>query len=117
MSELGGVLRGVRQERGWSLREVERRSGIANAHLTQIERGGISRPSSALLARLAAVYDLDVRELMRLAGYGDPTPSSAAWALRGAAYEILEELDEDGLEETLSLLDQVRRRGPRDPGD
>ena len=38
---LGKKLAAARAARNWSLREVERRTGIHNAHLSQIETGAI----------------------------------------------------------------------------
>ena len=54
---LGGVLRRARADHGWTLREVEGRSGIRNAHLSQIESGAIERPDTALLWTLAGLYE------------------------------------------------------------
>ena len=45
---LGGELRGARQARGLSLRDVERATGVHNAHLSQIETDSIQQPDLAL---------------------------------------------------------------------
>src|SRR5215211_896635 len=72
MSEhsLGVLLRGARLERGMSLRDVERATGIDNAHLSQLETGKIRKPDLSLLWELASVYELEFEELIRLAGHG-----------------------------------------------
>ena len=46
---LASALRDARLSRGMSLREVERRTGIGNAHLSQLETGTIVRPEPALV--------------------------------------------------------------------
>lgn len=71
MSELGDVLKEAREAAHLSLREVERRTGIRNAHLSQIETGTIARPEMAMLWDLAALYGLDYTDLLARGGYGD----------------------------------------------
>ena len=66
---LGKKLAAARAARNWSLREVERRTGIHNAHLSQIETGAIERPAPNMLWALAEVYELDLAELMRMSGH------------------------------------------------
>lgn len=66
---LPDVLREARRRSGMSLRDVERATGIRNAHLSQIETGKIVRPEVALLWDLASLYALDFEALMRLAGH------------------------------------------------
>lgn len=62
---VGETLRRARQYRGWSLREVERRTGRANAYLSQVERGVIRRPDPAVLLQLAELYGLNFDLLMQ----------------------------------------------------
>lgn len=51
-----------RQARGWSLATVAERSGVSKAMLSKIERGEAS-PTAALLARIAAAFDLTLAGL------------------------------------------------------
>ena len=67
---LGSTLRAARMAAGLSLRDVERRTGIRNAHLSQIETDTIAKPEMALLWELAALFGLDFEHLLALAGYG-----------------------------------------------
>lgn len=106
---LGDLLAQARTQRGWTLREVERRTGIRNAHLSQIETGGITRPDTALLWTLAGVYDLDFGELMRLAGRTE-TGSGNRVALAGVALKALEGLTPAEQDEALAFMDQLRKR-------
>lgn len=71
MTEIGDRLTAERRRRGWTLREAERRSGVPNAHISQVETGMIRRPGTGVLIRLAAVYEIPLPELLALAGRAD----------------------------------------------
>ena len=64
MTEAGTRLRAARNERGWSLREAERRSGVPNAHISQIETGTIQSPELATLQPLAKAYGIQLADLV-----------------------------------------------------
>ena len=66
--EIGPLLKMLRGDT--SLREVRRLAGISNSYLSEIERGE-RRPGTNVLRRLAALYGVDVKRLMRSAGYLD----------------------------------------------
>ncbi len=66
--QIGPLLKGLRGDT--SLREVRRLTGISNSYLSEIERGE-RRPGINVLRRLAALYGVDVKRLMRSAGYLD----------------------------------------------
>ena len=66
--EIGPLLRRLRGDIG--LREVGRRTGISNSYLSQIERGD-RRPGPSVLKRLAALYDVEVQDLLSRAGFLD----------------------------------------------
>lgn len=68
---VGEALRRVRQYRGWSLREVERRTGRPNAYLSQVERGVIRKPDPVVLWQLADLYSLNFDLLMQWSGLGN----------------------------------------------
>jgi transcriptional regulator with XRE-family HTH domain len=59
------------------LREVEERTGISNAYLSQIESGRIKEPSPRILHRLADLYGESYAELLELAGYPVPDREEA----------------------------------------
>lgn len=71
MTDLGPRLKATRKERKWTLREAERRSGVPNAHISQVETGVIRSPGLPVLIRLGAAYDLPLTELLALAGHAD----------------------------------------------
>jgi transcriptional regulator with XRE-family HTH domain len=108
---LGDVLRAARQERGLSLRDVERRTGIRNAHLSQLETGGIIRPEMALLWELAAAYELDFPELLRLAGHtGGPETAGERRQRMTVALRALGELTPEDQEAALEYIAELKRR-------
>jgi transcriptional regulator with XRE-family HTH domain len=56
------VLRAWRTDSGKTLEEVAFRAQVSYPHLRRLEDGD-ANPSAALLARIAAVYGRDIREL------------------------------------------------------
>jgi HTH-type transcriptional regulator, competence development regulator len=67
--QLGGVLRLRREELGLSLRQVEDKTGISNAYLSQVENHKIAQPSPSILRKLADLYEISYSRLMGLAGH------------------------------------------------
>lgn len=114
---LGEVLGEARRERGWTLREVERRSGVRNAHLSQIESGVIERPDTGLLWTLAGLYGLQFSALMQLAGRTSPQEQGAGGttaggrrkSLAGVALQALDDLTPAQQEQALAYMDELRR--------
>lgn len=67
--DLGTYLRRVRKEKGLTLRDVENKTGISNAYLSQLENDRISSPSPTILHKLAECYGISYERLMKLTGY------------------------------------------------
>jgi len=106
-ARLGEVLRRARRHRGYSLRQVEERTGVLNAHLSQIERGQIRRPDAALLWRLSELYALNYDMLAYWAGHtAEPGGNAAELA---AAIRLLSDLDAEDLSEALRMIDRLQR--------
>jgi len=63
------------EEQRMSLRDVERRTGVSNAYLGQIELGKRPPPHPNILKKLAPLYSVSVYELMVAAGYLDEAQS------------------------------------------
>ena len=78
--QLGQYLKKLRKMRGFSLRHVERESGVSNAYLSQLETGKITRPSPEILHKLAIVYQTSYPHLLILAGH--PVPQTHDLAAR-----------------------------------
>lgn len=68
--ELGKYLNKIRTDRGISLREVYKRTGITFSHLSMIENGK-RNVTPALLKNLANLYNVDYINLYEKAGYID----------------------------------------------
>lgn len=71
-------LRGLRQSRGLSLRDVEAITdgGISNAYLSQLENGKIKRASFDVALMLSAAYAVSMDELASmLCGIPKPVPT------------------------------------------
>jgi len=71
--ELSDLLRDARKVKGVTLREVESKTGVSNAYLSQIESGAVPEPSPHILYKLARYYGLSYASVMRAAGYVVPT--------------------------------------------
>jgi transcriptional regulator with XRE-family HTH domain len=66
---LGEALRQIREMNSFTLRAVERMTGVSNAYLSQLERGKIDKPSPGFLFKLAEAYGVPYDQLMEKAGY------------------------------------------------
>ncbi|ULG72973.1 helix-turn-helix domain-containing protein [Macrococcus brunensis] len=69
--EFGKYLKKLRLENGYTIRQVEMKTEISNAYLSQIENGKRGVPSAAILKKLAPVYKVGYTELFQAAGYID----------------------------------------------
>jgi HTH-type transcriptional regulator, competence development regulator len=107
-SALGQYLRGAREARQLSLREVERQVGVSNAYLSQVESGRIKEPSPNVLFKLTELYGAAYEIAMELAGYPTPTESSKAESFGRLGPVSPAELSQ--LTEYLSFL-RRRKRG------
>ena len=70
---IGAVLKELRGP--ISLRELHRQTGIAVAHLSQIESGA-RKPGVNVLRRLAEFHEVDVTDLLEQAGHLNTEPAS-----------------------------------------
>lgn len=68
-ARLAKILKDIRKIRKLSLREVEEKTGISNAYLSQLERGEAENPSPQKLHSLARCYEVPYVDLMTAAGY------------------------------------------------
>lgn len=58
-------VKSLRAERGWSLDELARRSGVSRATLSRLENAEIS-PTASVLGKLCAAYGLPMSRLMMM---------------------------------------------------
>jgi HTH-type transcriptional regulator, competence development regulator len=106
---LGQKLAEARAEKNWSLREVERRTGIHNAHLSQIETGAIERPAPNVLWALAEIYGLDLRDLMRTSGHVEAAAKGTPGSVVGMALRELGQLSPDQQKQALEFIRDLQR--------
>jgi transcriptional regulator with XRE-family HTH domain len=76
MENFGQYLKTLREEQRLSIREVERRAGVSSSYLAQIEQGRKGPPGAEILKKLAPVYSVPVRDLLKAAGYLDEATST-----------------------------------------
>jgi HTH-type transcriptional regulator, competence development regulator len=108
---LGGVLRAARTAGGLSLRDVERRTGIRNAHLSQIETDTIAKPEMAILWDLATLYGLDFARLLALAGHTGAGETSGRQRRRmTVALRALSQLSPGEQAEALRYMAELKAR-------
>jgi transcriptional regulator with XRE-family HTH domain len=111
--QLGRRLRSLREQRGKSLREIERVSSINSGYLSQLERGAVAQPTPSMIQRLSEAYDIPLPELMSWAGYSMPeskmTPSQAR------ALKYIGDPSDEEVEAIRAVLDVLRKRSAFDP--
>ena len=80
---LAQVLHRARLFHQMSLRDVERQTGIPNAHVSQVERGVIRRAEPELLVKLCELYGIDAGAALAWVGYAlAPVPHDSEAAQR-----------------------------------
>lgn len=67
--ELGTYLRNLRKEKGLTLREAAKRSGVSHPYLSQIETGKNDNPGLEILMKLAKLYDQPLEDFLRETGH------------------------------------------------
>jgi len=67
-SDIGRLIRRLRNERFWTLQKLGDQSKVSLSHLGRIERGE-RRPFADILRKIAAALEIEEEELFREAGY------------------------------------------------
>lgn len=62
-TELARLLLALRTERGWSVYDVERRSGVSRSTLSRMERA-VTDPTVTMLAAVCRAYDYPASRLL-----------------------------------------------------
>ena len=71
MENFGEYMKNLRDGQRLSLRDVAAHTGVSISYLTQIEHGRKKNPGADILKRLAPLYDVPARDLLKAAGYLD----------------------------------------------
>ncbi len=61
--KIGKIFKAARLAKGFTLRQVEDKTAISNAYLSQLENEKITAPSAKTLNTLCNLYDISVDEL------------------------------------------------------
>jgi transcriptional regulator with XRE-family HTH domain len=118
---LGARLRQVREQAGWSLRDLEKRSALKSGYLSQLEQGKITHPSPSILRRVAEAYQLRFQDVLVWAGYANeetvipPNQAVALSTVSALGDPSNEELDT--LKAIVEVLQRNRRAGFALPSD
>ena len=86
LNALATMLRDARSNLSLTLRDVETKTGISNAYLSQLEGAKIKQPSPHILHKLCERYGCSYSLALELAGYPVPaenrTPARTRFAAR-----------------------------------
>jgi len=106
-NNLGDFIQKARKDKNLSLRAVERKTGISNAYLSQIESNKIKQPSPNVLHKLSELYIVSYTHLLSLVGYPIPKKTSDM-GVHSRLGDITTE-EEDALLEYLEFLRSKKR--------
>lgn len=113
-STLGIYLKALREAKTLSLRDVEGRTGISNAFLSQIESGKVKQPSPMILYKLSELYGVPYEVLMERAGFPVPSGQELAPQSARAVFHRIGDITEEEEQELLDYLRFLRSRAKRD---
>jgi len=113
MKSLGSTLKKSREQMKLTLKEVEKATKISNAYLSQLENDKIKQPSASILYKLAAVYNLELNNLLEASGVvkkqeRSEKAGSNEWLKRLAFYA--DDLDSSQKEEVLKYIKYVTQQ-------
>jgi len=111
---LGTYVKSLRDAKALSLRDVEEKSGISNAFVSQIESGKVKHPSPIMLYKLAATYGVPYEALMERAGYPVPESNLPAGRFASVVFHRLGKITEDEEQSLLDYLSFLRSRARRE---
>lgn len=108
MENYGEYLKALRESKGFTLRDVEKRTEVSNAYLSQLESTKIKQPSPTTLYKLAELYDVKYEVLMEKVGY--PVPKANAASIKSTKEEsnVFHRIGKVTQEEERELLDYLK---------
>ena len=106
MNSLGKILKNRREELRLTLRDVEKKIGISNAYLSQLENEKILQPTPRILRKLSENYSLSYTKLLELAGH--PTLSYDSIKHRVSVFDNITPNEEKELKEYLLFMRRKR---------
>jgi len=113
---LGKYLKSLRESNSLTLRAVEKKTGVSNALLSQIESGKVKKPSPIVLYKLAELYGVSYEDLMERTGYPVPKERTVDNQSRNIVFHRLGNLTKDEEEALLEYLSFLRSRSEKGSG-
>lgn len=108
-NSLGSFLKQTRKQRNLTLRDIEEKTGISNAYLSQLENDKILQPSPSVLNKLAEFYKISYGHLMVLTGYPSPEKNKMAPSFRiGSDFDDLTPEEKETVLEYIHFLKSRR---------
>lgn len=109
MADYGKYFKGLRESKNLTLRDVEKKTDISNAYLSQLETGKVKQPSPVNLYKLAEIYEVPYELLMEKVGFPVPKGKLEVNNKHGTYSRFGKITDEEELE-LLDYLSFIRKR-------
>ena len=94
-TDFGAYLRYLRERNGYSLKNIEQEIGISVSYLNRLEMGKRKNPSFTLLAKLAAVLQVPITQLLSIATSSQETSTDIIELLLAKQFTINGQLAEE----------------------
>jgi transcriptional regulator with XRE-family HTH domain len=114
LDRFGGMVKSLREERGFTQEQLAERSGMTEKHLGEIERG-VTEASITAIAGLAKGLQVGVSDLVPEAPRVTPEPPRLSRTQWQAVYDVTLELNE-AARHMLGFSDSVKRFGMKRDG-
>lgn len=67
--EFGDIIKMKRKEKGWSIHEVARRTGVSQSYINRLELKDQKNVTVPILVKVCEVLEIDIKEGLRAFGY------------------------------------------------
>ena len=103
MGSIGEYLRSLRTKRHLSLNDVFSSTGITTTRLNRIELGQINEPSPLVLKKLSELYQVDLINLYKMAGYLEDSDIGSR-VFPFSNYELLDNEECEFIQNTINFF-------------
>ena len=107
MENYGEYIKALRASKGLTLRDVEKKTEVSNAYLSQLESGKIKQPSPTTLYKLAELYEIKYEILMEKVGYPVPQANKVIKS-RSSENTVLNRMGAISQDEEMELLNYLK---------
>jgi transcriptional regulator with XRE-family HTH domain len=107
MGNYGEYIKALRESKGLTLRDVEKKTEVSNGYLSQLESSKIKQPSPATLSKLAELYGVKYEVLMEKVGYPVPQTNTTVKS-RKSEYTVLHRIGTISKKEEMELLEYLK---------